>query len=759
MGIIDKYIPEKQLALDYNAAKIIASPYDYKLTERIFFLDTYDCTNHYNLYSKGYGTERYLCDALSLSEEPYLNVRKDIATVLSNDDCDNVSAAIMPVMKECGYVGTFIKYNNLIINDAPLLKDFQYAYAIENGGVCLSEKSIVEYINKNKYLKALEVLFTKGTLKESLIPNLMYLVTEYSDKSLNDIENITFAKEQMESGKSPLVKIIPYSDEIESYAANFSSWPEKAIAAAMVPIYSKTHIPADWSLMGDSLVFNSVTNLDIPLYNLGFCYGIIYGCELLYHFTNIVDDTIKDTLEKLLAIGYTKDSACTQYLYSVDDKGSIIIHPEVSACFTPDNETRFNYIREYFEKVLTDLHKGLAVSSNLEWFRYPTIFGRLVQSLHGYAFQVCRIKHATLLYNEAKNRGVIDKDFLNAAIEDDDDNDEAGLFGGSAALADSDIPNELLDLSTFESKGDKPLSDEDKVNKEKLVAKKDKEMGPMLNAADRLKKDLHDSKYDFDINYVKNGNSNKDAYNSISNSINMITHELTRQIKEIKTYNTGGKQGGLLVGKLDKKNLWKYKTDPHIFYNNNYKLKEMDLAFGCVLDESGSMHGEKIKNGRIVMIMLHEVLNSLGINHSIIGHTSHSMYQSVIYKYFQFKEEAHYSLDKPYGLVSADNRHGNCDSGALYYMQSVMKSVKNKDKIVIIFSDGQPTECTDLDLTEQVQNMEKEGIHVIGVGINFESIKNYYPDNANGKNLKEMVDIVVSILKRYVLDKKENNNE
>ena len=150
MGIIDKYIPEKQLALDYNAAKIIASPYDYKLAERIFFLDTYECTNYYNLYSKGYGTERYLCDALSLSEEPYLNVRKDIATVLSNDDCDNVSAAIMPVMKECGYVGTFIKYNNLIINDAPLLKDFQYAYAIANGGVCLSEKSIVEYINKKK---------------------------------------------------------------------------------------------------------------------------------------------------------------------------------------------------------------------------------------------------------------------------------------------------------------------------------------------------------------------------------------------------------------------------------------------------------------------------------------------------------------------------------------------------------------------------------------------------------------------------------
>jgi nitric oxide reductase activation protein len=236
----------------------------------------------------------------------------------------------------------------------------------------------------------------------------------------------------------------------------------------------------------------------------------------------------------------------------------------------------------------------------------------------------------------------------------------------------------------------------------------------------------------------------------------MITNGLTKQIKEIKTYNTGGKQNGLLVGKLDKKNLWKYKTDPHIFCNNSYKLKEMDLAFGCILDESGSMYGEKIKNGRIVMIMLHEVLNSLGINHSIIGHTSSGMHNTIVYKYYQFKEEAHHSLDKPYGLAKADSRSGNCDSGALYYMQSVLKQVHNKDKIVIIFSDGEPTECTDTELINQVRDMEKSGIHVIGVGINFESIKEYYPDNANGRNLKEMVDIVVSILKRYVLEKKED---
>jgi hypothetical protein len=49
--------------------------------------------------------------------------------------------------------------------------------------------------------------------------------------------------------------------------------------------------------------------------------------------------------------------------------------------------------------------------------------------------------------------------------------------------------------------------------------------------------------------------------------------------------------------------------------------------------------------------------------------------------------------------------------------------------------------------------MEREGIHVIGLGVDFDNIKHYYPDHANGRNLAEMVNILVDVLKRYVLEK------
>ena len=111
------------------------------------------------------------------------------------------------------------------------------------------------------------------------------------------------------------------------------------------------------------------------------------------------------------------------------------------------------------------------------------------------------------------------------------------------------------------------------------------------------------------------------------------------------------------------------------------------------------------------------------------------------------------AINKNYAIADIKAKTGNCDSAALYYMEKELLRTKNKDKICILFSDGEPTECTGTELVEQVRHMERSGIRVIGVGIDFESIKEYYPNNANGKNLREMFDIVSDILKQYVLER------
>lgn len=733
MGLIDSVIPQKELDLEYNAAKILASPYDYSLAKRLMLRDRCSINSSFNIFDKGYDTESFLANQLDLNPTSYMSVNPNISISSALPRIADARGTVNIAETHLGMCGTFIEYNNLNVDEQTLVEDLSnYVY-------CGRENAAISSLKSKKYLKALEVLQIKGVDKNSLIPNLMYLATEFYDRSLNDIENIKFAEEAISKKLAPLM---------ESYRAMDSDKylpPNTLLNASM---FLMETVP--YSTYDTSILKNICCN---DFYKLGLVYALTYGVEILYHFDNIKDDTLKDALEELFDVTYAKDTFCSEHLYQIDDTGHIVINPEVRACFCDNNELRFENIRDFLNRMLTtsDMNRDIVTASGTDnYFVLPLFFMRMVASMHSYAYQVARVKHAILLYKTAKDAGVINKKEFNSVISSSGES----LFSASSKEEGS---SELIDLSTFSTSEDCPApSIEESIEKEKTVTKKRRETPPALAPADAIKKDLNDSPYEYDINYVKNDISYRETYNLIASNIKLITNELTKQIKNIKTYNTGGKQSGLLVGKLDRKNLWRYKTDPHIFYNNSYKLKEMDLAFGCILDESGSMHGEKIKNGRIVMIMLHEVLSALGINHSIIGHTSHGYHQSKIFKYYQFKEENHYSLDKPYGLVKADNRSGNCDSGALYYMQSTLNQVHNKDKIVIIFSDGQPTECSDTELINQVQDMEKSGIHVIGVGINFESIKEYYPDNANGRNLKEMVNIVVSILKRYVLEKKED---
>lgn len=247
----------------------------------------------------------------------------------------------------------------------------------------------------------------------------------------------------------------------------------------------------------------------------------------------------------------------------------------------------------------------------------------------------------------------------------------------------------------------------------------------------------------------------KNQYMQIAEQRRLLCTNLSRRIKEIKVYNSGGKNPGQSTGKLDRKALWKHKTTSKLFYNNTYKVKECDPAFGIILDASGSMSGKGINDGRITLVILHEVLKDLRINHSIIAHNASKRHEPTIYRYYGFKEDPDYSVKKNYGIMNINAGGCNCDSGVLKYMEDRLMRTGNRDKICLIFSDGEPTECSDAELVDQIHAMERHGIKVIGIGINFANITRFYTDNANGKSLKEMLDIVSDILKRYVLDKKE----
>lgn len=270
---------------------------------------------------------------------------------------------------------------------------------------------------------------------------------------------------------------------------------------------------------------------------------------------------------------------------------------------------------------------------------------------------------------------------------------------------------------------------------------------------DRLVSSFKEKGHEFTIKEVKASSDAKEKYIAVASKIKLLNSLLIKQIREIKTYNQGSKLSGLSHGRIDSKNLYKYQTSDNLFYNNKYEIRESDLAIGIVLDASGSMSGQKIIDGKISMVLLHETLRALNINHSIVDHTANGHHTTIIRRYYDFKESKYHTVAKAESLIDIIAREGNNDAGALYYMEQALLKTNNKDKVCLIFSDGEPTECSDSELKDQVKAMERKGIKVIGIGINLPEIANYYSDYANGKNLSEMVNIITKILKQYVLDK------
>lgn len=727
--IYEVYTTE-QLNIAFTKAKITADKFNYKISTRIIPVDDVEQMSKYDIFCKTNFTEITLCEKLGLDVEyQYMPWRNDLKLekITPKEDVERHNLYVMNLVKS-GASGYFIQYNNLMLNWNTLVSDVSYLMYPNNTKVSseIPLDTAAYRLKTDGYFEGLISLHMRCIATDSIIPYLLYLMTCKYKYTLPELVDLKPAVDDIAKGKAPLPFLL------EAVPLHWSG--------RLVEPYTCTYLAPTLNSDNETAYEN--------LCRLGMYATFIYGCEVLYQWNQIEDEYTRNAIMELFLVDLKDNSFVAKYLYNKDGLVETLV-----ACFDKDNEARFNAFSNYFDTFIKasnyDKEFVYDVKDNAADMAVPLIFARFINGMHQYAVQVCRVKHAQFVYLKAKEAGVINKDdftrhCMSAGGKDDDDEEYED--------ADEEEDTELLHLDTddySDSDASKSEFEDDKVKRS--VSK----TLPSLDAADVLKRDLHDSIYDFEVNYISPSISYKPTYDSIATAIKMTAVNLIKQIREIKTYNFGGKNTGMRSGKLDPKNLWKYKTSNNIFYNNTYKIKEMDLAFGCILDESGSMYGNNIKNGRIAMILLHEVLTAVGVNHSIIGHTSHHGHQSIINKYFQFKEEKHYSLKVPYNLAAINAKSGNCDSGALYYMQSCMKQVRNKDKIVLIFSDGQPTECTDKELRDQVAKMEANGIHVIGIGINFPSIKEYYPDNANGKNLQEMVNIIVSILKRYVLEKKE----
>lgn len=175
-------------------------------------------------------------------------------------------------------------------------------------------------------------------------------------------------------------------------------------------------------------------------------------------------------------------------------------------------------------------------------------------------------------------------------------------------------------------------------------------------------------------------------YARVSPPLLLLSKRLQKQVAQIlKDRRGGGKLGGLFMGRRVEARAFAHQ-DGRLFYNKRLPQEQGDMAVALLCDESGSMSScDRITTARAASIVMHDFCRSLGIPVLILGHTVNEEVE--LFSYADFD-----SMDgkDAYRLMDMSARGCNRDGAALRYTAERLLKRPEKNKILILISDGQP---------------------------------------------------------------------
>lgn len=251
--------------------------------------------------------------------------------------------------------------------------------------------------------------------------------------------------------------------------------------------------------------------------------------------------------------------------------------------------------------------------------------------------------------------------------------------------------------------------------------------------------------------------SDKNCYDVIATRYKDVVQSLVKVVKRIiKKKNLTGERRGIYCGKsLDTSNL--YRPDLKIFKDRKQPKKEISLALSVLIDESGSMSGQRCRSARNASIVLAEMCEQLNVPYEVFGHTALSgrVYLNN-YKNFDSLKK-----DDKYRLAQVDASFSNRDGAAILYVSERLKQRKEQNKLFIIFSDGEPADIgyygdeAKSDLKYIHSQLISSGVDLIAaaIGSDKEVIHQIYGQSfLDVTNLETMPEIFARILKKKIVN-------
>jgi len=245
-------------------------------------------------------------------------------------------------------------------------------------------------------------------------------------------------------------------------------------------------------------------------------------------------------------------------------------------------------------------------------------------------------------------------------------------------------------------------------------------------------------------------------YDEIAAPLLPIAKRIAKKYLEISDFaRQGGRVDGLLMGKRFDAGA-AYRKDGKVFIKNIMPQDLQPLAVALLIDESGSMSGERSQVAMATAIILQNFCEQLNIPIAIYGHST-SSYGCELYSYIEFDT---YTKKDKYRLTDIGARGCNRDGAALRYTAERLMTRPEEAKVLILISDGQPNgdygyngELAKADLRGIQKEYTKKGVCfcAAAIGDDKDVIKDIYGDAfLDVSTLKQLPSKLMKVLEKYL---------
>lgn len=230
-------------------------------------------------------------------------------------------------------------------------------------------------------------------------------------------------------------------------------------------------------------------------------------------------------------------------------------------------------------------------------------------------------------------------------------------------------------------------------------------------------------------------------------------------------------------GKLHAGNLTRLRFGDDRVFSRKHESESKDVAVELVVDASGSMSGSKIHTASKAAYALSAVLDRLSIKNEVICFTTKDIggaqddlreQQSKLGIRFSRVEGIYMPILKGYDermTANVKERFGwlpntrilrsNIDGESVEIAARRLLQRREHSKVMMVLSDGYPAGAGagnfSAHLKKTVREVEGAGVRLVGIGIESDAVKEFYPKNLVLHNVNELPEAVMKQLRHLLM--------